>query len=40
MSDQQMLDERRKTWNGFVKLIIWSTAATALTLLLMLIFLV
>ncbi len=38
MSDQQMLDEHRKSWNGFVKLLTWSTAATALTLLLLLIF--
>ena len=40
MPDQQMLDERRETWNRFVKLIVWSTAAAALTLLLMRIFLV
>ncbi len=40
MPDQQMLDERRETWNGFVKLITWSTAAAALTLALMRIFLV
>ncbi|MEE8500013.1 MAG: aa3-type cytochrome c oxidase subunit IV [Kiloniellales bacterium] len=40
MSDQQMLDERRETWNGFVKMAIWSTAAAALTLALMRIFLV
>ncbi len=40
MSDRQMLDERRETWNGFVKLITWSTAAAAVTLLLMRIFLV
>jgi hypothetical protein len=38
MSDQQMLDEHRKSWNGFVKLLTWSTAASALTLLLLLIF--
>ena len=35
-----MLEERQKTWNNFVKILTWSTAATALTLLLMLIFLV
>jgi hypothetical protein len=35
-----MLEERQETWNGFVKLITWSAAATALTLLSMLIFLV
>ena len=40
MSDQQMLDEHRETWNGFVKLLTWSVAAVALTLLLMRIFLV
>ncbi len=40
MSDRQMLDERRETWNGFVKLITWSAAAAAVTLLLMRIFLV
>ncbi len=38
MSDQQMLDEHRKSWNGFVKLLTWSTAASALILLLLLIF--
>ena len=40
MSDQQLLEERQKTWDGFVKVLTASTAATALTLLLMLIFLV
>lgn len=38
MSDQQMLDEHQQSWSGFVKLITWSTAAVALTLLLLLIF--
>ncbi len=38
MSDRQMLDDHRETWNGFVKLITWSTAASVLTLLLLLIF--
>ncbi len=38
MSDRQMLDEHRKSWSGFVKLITWSTAGVALTLLLLLIF--
>ncbi len=38
MSDRQMLDDHRETWNGFVKLITWSTATAALTLLLLLIF--
>ena len=40
MPDQQMLEERQKTWNVFVKLMTWSTAAMAIILLLMLIFLV
>jgi hypothetical protein len=40
MSDQQMLDEHQKSWSGFVKLITGSTAAAALTLALMGIFLV
>ncbi len=40
MPDQQTLDEHRETWNRFVKLIVWSTVAAALTLLLMRIFLV
>ena len=40
MSDQQMLDEHRKSWSDFVKLITWSTAAMAVILLLMRIFLV
>jgi hypothetical protein len=40
MPDQQLLKEHQDTWNGFVKLIVWSTAAAALTLLLMRIFLV
>ena len=39
MSDQQMLEEHRKTWNAFVKLITGSTIATVVILLLMLIFL-
>ncbi len=39
MSDQQLLEERQKTWDGFVKVLTVSTAATALTLLLMLVFL-
>ena len=40
MSESRLLEERQKTWNNFVKILTWSTAATALTLLLMLIFLV
>lgn len=40
MSDRQMIEEHQKTWSGFVKLLTWSTAATALTLALMGIFLV
>ncbi len=40
MSDQQLLDERRKSWNGFVRLMTWSAAAAVVILLLMRIFLV
>ena len=40
MADNQMLQEHRQTWKGFVKLLAWSVAATALTLILMAIFLV
>ncbi len=38
MSDRQMLEEHQKTWSGFVKLVTWSTAATVVILLLLLIF--
>ena len=40
MSDQQFVEEHRKTWSGFVKMVVWSTAAAAVTLALMRIFLV
>ena len=40
MSDRQMLEERQKTWNGFVKMMVWSTAASAAILILLGIFLV
>ena len=39
MSDDQMLHEHQKTWHGFVKLMLYSTAAAAITLILMAIFL-
>ncbi len=35
MSDQQMLDDHRKSWNGFVRLLFWSAAAIAATLILL-----
>ena len=38
MADQQMLERHRKTWHGFVKLIIYAVAV-AVTLLLMAAFL-
>ncbi len=38
MADQQMLEPHRKTWHGFVKLIIYAVAV-AVTLLLMAAFL-
>lgn len=40
MSDQQLLEEHQKSWQGFVKLLVWSAAAVLLTLVLMRIFLV
>lgn len=40
MSDRQFIEEHQKTWSDFVKLITWSTAAVAVTLALMRIFLV
>jgi hypothetical protein len=39
MSDDHMLHEHQKSWQGFVKLITFSTAAVILTLALMAIFL-
>ncbi|MEE8535388.1 MAG: aa3-type cytochrome c oxidase subunit IV [Kiloniellales bacterium] len=35
MSDDAMLQEHRKTYSGFVRLFVFSTAATAITLALM-----
>ncbi len=35
MSDLQMLEEHQKAWNGFVRLLFWSAAAIAATLLLL-----
>jgi Bacterial aa3 type cytochrome c oxidase subunit IV len=40
MTDDKILEEHRKTWNGFVWLIGCSAAATALILALMAIFLI
>ncbi len=39
MADQQMLDEHRRTWRGFAKLMTYSIVAAAIILLLMAIFL-
>jgi hypothetical protein len=39
MADQQMLDEHKRTWRGFVKLMTYSIAASVIILLLMAIFL-
>ena len=39
MADQQMIEEHRRTWRGFAKLMTYSTAAAAIVLLLMAIFL-
>ncbi len=40
MSDDTTLQERRKTYAGFVRLMVWCTAATAAALALMALFLV
>ncbi len=40
MADDKIIEEHRKTWNGFVWLMGVSTAATALTLALMAFFLI
>ena len=39
MADQEMIERHRKTWHGFVKLMVCSVAATAVILLLMAAFL-
>ena len=39
MAENEMLAQHRRTWNGFVKLITYSTVAVVITLALMAIFL-
>ena len=39
MAENEMLAQHRRTWNGFVKLITYSTVAVIITLALMAIFL-
>jgi hypothetical protein len=39
MADDEMLMEHKKTYDGFIRLILWSTAACAVSLALMAIFL-
>ncbi len=39
MSDDSMLQEHKQTYNGFMRLIVVSTAATAVVLILMALFL-
>ena len=39
MADDQMLRERRETWDGFCRLLFWSIAAIIIALVLMAIFL-
>ncbi|RMD62008.1 MAG: aa3-type cytochrome c oxidase subunit IV [Alphaproteobacteria bacterium] len=39
MAQQDLLEEHRQTWRGFVKLITYSAAAVIVTLVLMAIFL-
>ncbi len=38
MSDDSMVEEHKQTYNGFVRVIAVSTAATAVTLILMALF--
>ncbi len=40
MADQQMIEERRKTWHGFVKVTVYSVAAAGAVLALMALFLI
>ena len=40
MSDDRMLEEHRRTWHGFCKLMAASVVVTTITLILMWIFLV
>ena len=40
MSDDEMLREHRETFDGFIKVSVWSTALIVLTLVLMALFLV
>ncbi|MDJ0610664.1 MAG: aa3-type cytochrome c oxidase subunit IV [Kiloniellales bacterium] len=35
MSDDQMLKEHQATWDGFTKLILWSTVAIVITLIIL-----
>lgn len=39
MANDQLLQEHRQTWKGFVRLVTFSTAGAAITLALMAIFL-
>jgi hypothetical protein len=39
MSDAELLADRQQFWHNFTRFLVWSVAATAVTLLLMLIFL-
>ncbi len=38
MADDQMIQERRRTWSGFVKLLAFSSAAAVICLALLAIF--
>lgn len=39
MADDQLLEEHRRTWHGFIKLMVWSTVGTVIILVLMALFL-
>ena len=39
MSDDRLLEEHKQSWEGFIKLTVWSTVFVVLVLVLMAIFL-
>lgn len=39
MADDQLLEEHRRTWHGFIRLMVWSVIGTVAILALMALFL-
>lgn len=39
MADDQLLEEHRQTWHGFIRLMTWSLVGTVIILVLMALFL-